>query len=168
MELINLVSSVIITQAVNLPTWISDCDSHSPVLLDFFLSPDAIICSRMAFLPVGNSDYVVVSVSIEFPSYSQRDAPFHRIAYDCWDGLRNHLRCVPWENIFKPSASAATSKVCDCVQVGIDIYIPNRKYQVKSHSSSWFTAACAAAIVHRNHFFRLYQKDKSSESSAAT
>ena len=164
MELINLVSSVIITQAVNLPTWISDCDSHSPVLLDFFLSPDAIICSRMAFLPLGNSDYVVVSVSIEFPS----DAPFHRIAYDCWDGLRNHLRCVPWENIFKPSASAATSKICDCVQVGIDIYIPNRKYQVKSHSSSWFTAACAAAIVHRNHFFRLYQKDKSSESSAAT
>ena len=67
MELINLVSSVIITQAVNLPTWISDCDSHSPVLLDFFLSPDAIICSRMAFLPLENSDYVVVSVSIEFP-----------------------------------------------------------------------------------------------------
>ena len=27
-----------------------------------------------------------------------------------------------------------------------------------------FLAACAAAIVHRNHFFRLYQKDKSSES----
>ena len=27
-----------------------------------------------------------------------------------------------------------------------------------------FSAACAAAIVHRNHFFCLYQKDKSSES----
>ena len=25
-------------------------------------------------------------------------------------------------------------------------------------------ASCAAAIVHRNHFFRLYQKDKSSDS----
>ena len=24
--------------------------------------------------------------------------------------------------------------------------------------------ACVAAIVHRNHFFRLYQKDKSSDS----
>ena len=36
--------------------------------------------------------------------------------------------------------------------------------KVKPHSSPWFSAACAAAIVHRNHFFRLYQKDKSSES----
>ena len=39
-----------------------------------------------------------------------------------------------------------------------------RKYQVKLHSSPWFSAACAAAKVHRNHFFRLYQKDKSSAS----
>ena len=28
---------------------------------------------------------------------------------------------------------------------------------------SWFSAACAAAIVHRNHFFRLYQQNKSSK-----
>ena len=35
---------------------------------------------------------------------------------------------------------------------------------MKPRSSSWFSAACAAAIVHRNHFIRLYQKDKSSES----
>ena len=28
-----------------------------------------------------------------------------------------------------------------------------RKYQVKPHSSPWFSAACAVAIVHRNHFF---------------
>ena len=28
----------------------------------------------------------------------------------------------------------------------------------------WFSAACAAAIVHRNHFFRLYQREKSSDS----
>ena len=44
------------------------------------------------------------------------------------------------------------------------MYIPHRKYQVKPHSSSWFSSACAAAIVHRNHFFRLHEKDKSSES----
>ena len=28
----------------------------------------------------------------------------------------------------------------------------------------WFLAACAAAIVHRNHFFHLHQKKKSSDS----
>ena len=64
----------------------------------------------------------------------------------------------------KLSASAAASKFCAWVQVGIDLYIPHRKYQVKSHSSPWFSAACAATIVHRNHFFRLYQQNKSSES----
>ena len=51
-----------------------------------------------------------------------------------------------------------------CCQVGIDVSIPHRKYQVKPHSSPWFLAACAVAIVYRNHFFRLYQKDESSDS----
>ena len=32
------------------------------------------------------------------------------------------------------------------------------------HSSPWFSAACAAPIVNRNHFFRMYQQNKSSES----
>ena len=64
----------------------------------------------------------------------------------------------------KLSASAATSEVCEWVQVGIDVYISHRKYQVKLHSSPWFSAACAAAIVHRNHSFHLCQKDRSSES----
>ena len=59
---------------------------------------------------------------------------------------------------------SAASEFCVWVQVGIDVYIPHRKYQVKPHSSTWFSAACTAAIIHRNHFFNLYQKDKSSES----
>ena len=73
----------------------------------------------MAFLPLGNSDHVVVSVSIDFPTNSQQDAPFHCIAYDysCadWDSLRDHLRDVPWEDIFKLSASAAASEFCGWV-----------------------------------------------------
>ena len=71
---------------------------------------------------------------------------------------------VPWEDIFKLGAFAAASEFCGWVQVGIDVYIPHRKYQVKPHSSPWFSAASAAAVVHRNHIFRLYQKDKSSDS----
>ena len=50
------------------------------------------------------------------------------------------------------------------VQVGTDVYIPHWKYQVKYHSSPWFSAACTAAIVHRNHLFCFYQKGKSYES----
>ena len=60
-----------LTQMVNFPTWIPDCDSHCPALLDFLLSSDTIICSTMAFPPLGNSDHIVVSVSIDFPSNSQ-------------------------------------------------------------------------------------------------
>ena len=157
-----------LTQMVNFPTRIPDCDSHSPALLDLFLSSNASICSTMTFPPLGNSDHIVFSVSIDFPTNSQQDAPFHRIAYDCsravGDGLRDHLRGVPWEDIFKLGASAAASEFCEWVHVGIDVYIPHRKYQVKPHSSSWFSAACAAAIVHRNHFFGLYQREKSSDS----
>ena len=76
--------------------------------MDSFLSSETSICSTMAFPPLGNSDHVV-SVSIDFPSNSQWDAPFHYIAHDysCanWDGLCDHLRDVPWEDIFKLGAS---------------------------------------------------------------
>ena len=69
-----------LTEMVNIPTQIPDCDSHSPTLLDFFL--DASICSAMASPLLENSDHLVVSVSIDFPSNSQRDSRFHHIAYD--------------------------------------------------------------------------------------
>ena len=138
------------------PTRTPGYGSHCPTLLDLFLTSDAFICSTMAFPPLGNSDHVV-SVSIDFHSNCQRDALLHRIAYDycCadWDGLCDHLRDVPWEDIFKLGASATASEFRERVQVGIDIYIPHRKYQVKPHSSPWFSAACAAALIHRNHYF---------------
>ena len=127
-----------LNQMVNFPTSIPDCDSHSPALLDLFLSSEASICSTMAFPPLRSSDHVV-SVSIDFPTNSQQDAQFHRIAYDysCadWDALRDDLRDVPWEDIFKFGAFAAAGEFCEWVQVGIDVYIPRRKYQIKPHSS---------------------------------
>ena len=98
---------------VNFPTWIPDCDSHSPALFDLFISSDASICSTMAFPPLGNSDHVVVcldGLSIIFTT----GCPFHRIAYDYsqadWDGLGDHLKDVPWDDIFKLSDSATTSE----------------------------------------------------------
>ena len=117
----------------------------------------------MAFTTLGNSDYFVASVSIDFPINSKQDAPFYCIAYDYSrddrDGLHDHLRDIPWEDIFELCASAAASEFCEEVQVRIDVYIPHGKlHQTKLHSSPWFLAACAAAIVHRNQFFPLYQQ----------
>ena len=74
----------------------------------------------VAFHPLWNTDHAVLSVSIDFLSNSEWDATFHHIAYDYsqadWDGLCDHLRDVPWEDIFKLNASAAAE-----VQVGIDV-----------------------------------------------
>ena len=151
-----------LAQIVYFPIRIPDCDSHSPAFLDFFLSSDASIRSTMAFPPLENSGHVVVSVSIDFPSYWKQDAPFHCIAYDDsrvdLDGYRDHLRGIPCEDIFKLNASAAAKEFCARVQVGIDVYIPHWKYQARPHSSLWFSAACAAAIVPRNHFFSFEPK----------
>ena len=84
-----------LTQIVNFPTRTPDCDSHSPALLDLFLSSDGSICSTMAFPPLGITDHVVVSVSIDFPINSKQDSLFHHVAYDYsradWAGLCDHL-----------------------------------------------------------------------------
>ena len=81
----------------------------------------------MAFPLLGNSDHIVFSVSIDFPSNPsnwQWDAPFHRITYGYSradrGGLRDHLRDAPWKDIFKLGASAAASEFCEWVQVGND------------------------------------------------
>ena len=121
-ELIDLVNPVIIfVSQMTLLRW-----------LTFLLGSQTVILIVLLFW--------LVSVSIGFPNNSQRDAPFHCIAYDYsradWDGLCDHLREVPWENIFKLGASAAASEFCEWVQVGIEVYTPHRKYQVKPHSST--------------------------------
>ena len=123
MELIDLVNSVIIfLSQMTLLKWLAFLLGSQTVilmdsLLDLFLTSDASICSTMTFPPLGNSDPVVVSVSINFPSNCQPDSPFQCIAYDysCADsdGLCDHLRDVPSEDIIKLGASAATSEFCE-------------------------------------------------------
>ena len=60
-----------------------------------------------------------------------------------WDGLCDHLRDFPWEDIFKHSASAAASEFGEWVQVGIDLYIPYCNYQVKPHPFMVFSCLCS-------------------------
>ena len=55
-----------LNQMVNFPTWIADCHSHSPALLDLFLSSDASICSTKASPPLGNSDHVLSQFPLTF------------------------------------------------------------------------------------------------------
>ena len=119
-ELIDLVNSVI--SQMTLLRWLTFLLGFQTVILIvllfwIYLSSDTRLCSTKAFFPLGNCDHVFVSVCIEFPSNPQQDALFHRIAYDysCtgWDGLCDHLRDVPWEDIFKLGASAAACEFSD-------------------------------------------------------
>ena len=116
---------------VNFPTWIPDYNFHSPTLLDLFISSGTCICSTMTLFPLGNSYHVVTPGSTDFPINSEQDALFHCIVYDysclSWNSLRDHLRDLPWEEIFKLSAPAAASEFCEWVQIGIDVYIHHRK-----------------------------------------
>ena len=59
-----------------LPRWLTFLFG-SPIVtpdLDLFISSDASICSTMAFPPSGNSDHVVVSVYLDFPTNTKLDA----------------------------------------------------------------------------------------------
>ena len=85
---------------VNFPSWIPDCDSHSAALLDFCYSSYTSVCSEMAFYHWEMLIMFFFSISIDFPSNSQQDAPFHLIAYDYSRvysvGLCDHLKDVTW------------------------------------------------------------------------
>ena len=80
-----------LTLMVNFPArdWFSQSCSFG------FIFSDASICSTMTFPPLGNSDHVVVSVSIDFPLNSQQNVPFHHITDEYsqadWDSLHDHL-----------------------------------------------------------------------------
>ena len=124
---------------VNFPTWIPSSNSHSPALLDIFISSDISVSSTMVLSPLRKSGHIVASVSLDFLSNSKRDVLFHLIVYDffCvhWDSLCDRLRDVSWEEIFKLKACLAANEFCEGVQGEIDVYILHCKHQVKPHSS---------------------------------
>ena len=75
-----------LTQTINFLILIPHCEAHNLALLDLFISSDASICSAMVFPPLGNSDHAVVSISVDFPSNSKGDVPFHYSLglFSCW------------------------------------------------------------------------------------
>ena len=53
MKLIDLVNSAQISSNLNFPTWVPECDSLSPALLDYFLSSDRAYLRKMKHLGIG-------------------------------------------------------------------------------------------------------------------
>ena len=110
-----------LTRMVNFPARIPDCDSHSPVLLDFFLSSNTSICSTMAFPPLGILIMLLSQFLLTFQINLNRTPHFiawlMTILVLIWHGLHDHLRDVLWKDIFNIGASAAASELCEWVQL---------------------------------------------------
>jgi len=156
-----------LTQLVDFPTRFPDREDQSPYTLDLFLTSNPGICKVSAHYPLGTSDHAVVCATISLEGKAAQESPYHRTLFSYeradWDGFRDLLRDVPWNKIFQKNVSAAASEVISWLEAGIDAFVPKRKYQVKPHSSPWFSPACSAAIAHRNHYYHAYQRDNSLE-----
>ena len=110
-------------------------------------------CSTRSFPSIGKF-WSCCCLSFHWISFKlEKGYPFSLYCWWDWDGLRDHLRDILWENIFKLVASAAATEFFEWDQVGNNVYAPHRKYQVKYHSFPWFSAACVAAIAHKNSVF---------------
>ena len=117
-------------------------------------------CVAKVLPPIGNSDHATISVSVAYSSPSTTFQPFHRTVFQFgkadWDGFRSFVADVPWLTILKLGPDLAADELSQWINLGMEIYIPSRTYQIKAHSQPWYTPACAAAIAHRNHFFKKY------------
>ena len=170
MKLIDLVNPVIISLSpTNLIRWLtfllgSQCATVTVLLFSIHFFLLALVLVLQWLTRHWEILIMLLSQFPDFPPNWQRDAQFHCIAYDYsraeWDSLRDPLRDVPWEDLFNLSASAAIVKFASGFRLEYDVYIPHHKYRVKPHSCPWFSAACAAAILHRNHFYCLYLQNK--------
>ena len=156
-----------LTQLVDFPTRFSDRQdgNHSSSLLDLFLTSIPDRCKVNQHSPLGTSDHAVICASADLISTDSHESPTHRTLFSYsrgnWDAFRDFLRDAPWSDICKRNADEFALELTSWISAGIDAFIPSRKFQVKPHSSPWFSPACAAAIAHRNHFFHLYQQHPS-------
>ena len=139
-----------LTQMVNFPTRIAECYPRSPALLELLYY---FLLTWVFFLQwlFHHWKFWKFCLGFHWLSSNARGILFSP-AFDC----------VPWEDIFRLGtfAAAPAAEFCVWVQVGIDLYIPHRKYHVKPLSFPWFLAASGAVIVHRSHFSCFHQHNR--------
>ena len=62
---------------------------------------------------------------------------YHRTVYSYsngdWDELRDHLMDVHWLDIFKHDATYVAKQITEWIEIGIDCYIPRRKFHHGPH-----------------------------------
>ena len=160
-----------LTQIVKSPTRVPDADGHFANLLDLFLTSCPDLCTHSVGSPLGSSDHSVVSVKVLSKCKASSDVPFHRSVFRYakadWDGFRSFLADIPLNSIFKRGPSRIAKELSDWITVGMECFIPSKKYQQRPNSQPWFTPECASSIAHRNHFFHNYHQNRTADSKAA-
>ena len=116
------------------------------ILILFVLSE----CSLVTFPSLGNSDGFVSVSRLSFQRIRGSSFSSHHRAFDYsyvnWSVIHDHPRDITQDDIFNLDTSAAISKFCGKVQVGIypstKVYIPHCKYQTslsRSFSTSYYS-----------------------------
>ena len=142
---------------VNCPTWITDCDSHSPTLLELFLSFDLCICFGVVpphweiliiFLPcfpVNSCQtrrgelYFITQLLLNLMLIEMVFAIF----YEKFQGMiyLDFMLLLLILNFVSKS------------RLELMYFLPWCKYQGKPHSSPWLSTVSVAAIANRNYIF---------------
>ena len=136
MTLILLSQMALLRWLTQLDSWLWLSQSFS---FGFIFCCNTSICYTMAFPPLGNSDHVVISVSIYWLSVPLKNGSLVSLhsfwLLLCWLGwsLWSFERCSMREFfnlLFKLGASSAPKDCSRWVQAGTDVYISQWKYQV--------------------------------------
>ena len=152
-----------LTQVVDFMTRIPDNPAHASSRLDLcFVSDPGDVFSLVPQPPLGTSDHVILQLRLKNSTLISKESPFHRTSYNYKDGdldsFRDFLRDVPWNDVFLLPANECAVEIAEWIRLGIDEFIPHRRFQVKPHAAPWFSPECSAAIATRNHHFHRYRR----------
>ena len=88
-----------LTQVVNFPNQIPDCDSHSPALMDLLFLLTLVFALQWLSLYLEILIMLLSQLPLALHLVHNGIPPFYHIAYDYfqadWVGLSDHLRDVP-------------------------------------------------------------------------
>ena len=168
MELIDLVNSVYnfsisndLAQMVNFPTWIPDCDSHSPALSDLFISSDTSICSAIAFLFWSYCFLSFHWLSSKYKTGCPVSSQLMTVLV-----LIGMVFVIIWEMFHgRISLNSVLLLLLANSVSGFRLEMMCMSFIVSIRSNLTHPYGFQQLVLaHRNHFFRLYQQNKSSES----
>ena len=127
----------------------------TPALMDLFIFSDASTWSQIALPPLRNSHHLLSQFSLAFHEAQKRKLFIIAQLMNILE-LIGTVSMTIWEMFCR--------RISLWKILVINDYILHCKHQVKAHPSPSFSADGTAAIARRNHFFRMFQQNKSSAS----